>query len=266
MKRAIVIVALALVPAVALGIGAWRTYWPGGELPPLLTSPKDPLLPDLTMKPLADVQSLFSQSGSRQIHFSATIANAGDGPLIVHAARSNSDASSWRLTQRFREPDGTLSERGTPGTLVWGGHGHNHWHARMGASYELRSLDGKSEPRSYVKAGFCFFDQEPYRLGLPGALKRAVFPKNICSDHEGKEVQMGLSVGWQDPYYWILPDQAIDITGLPEGDYRLTASADPENWFRETSERNNSTWVDIRLSSRASDGAPLVEVIRSSNG
>ena len=70
---------------------------------------------------------------------------------------------------------------------------------------------------------------------------------------------MGLSPGWQDPYTWTLPDQRLDITGLPDGRYRLVAMADPNNWFRETNERNNTTWVDIEL--RTSVSPPHVKVL-----
>jgi hypothetical protein len=58
---------------------------------------------------------------------------------------------------------------------------------------------------------------------------------------------MGLSIGWGDRYSYQLPDQYIDITGLVAGDYRLWALGDPFQWFQETNEANNDTWVDIRL-------------------
>jgi Lysyl oxidase len=41
--------------------------------------------------------------------------------------------------------------------------------------------------------------------------------------------------------------QWIDITGLKSGRYRLTATADPAGWFLETSEANNATWLDLKL-------------------
>ena len=48
--------------------------------------------------------------------------------------------------------------------MVWGGHGHNHWHVHLGASYELRNAAGEVV-RKYEKVGYCFFDQ----LRLPAA-------------------------------------------------------------------------------------------------
>jgi hypothetical protein len=60
-------------------------------------------------------------------------------------------------------------------------------------------------------------------------------------------VTMGLSVGWGDKYGWSLPDQYIDTTGLPNGNYRLWATADQADFFQESNNANNSTWVDLRM-------------------
>ena len=73
---------------------------------------------------------------------------------------------------------------------------------------------------------------------------------------------MGLSAGWQDPYTWALPDQRLDITGLPDGRYRLVATADPNNWFREVDEKNNDAWADIVL--KTSVYPPSVALIERS--
>jgi hypothetical protein len=58
---------------------------------------------------------------------------------------------------------------------------------------------------------------------------------------------MGLSVGWGDEYAATLPDQLIDITNVDQGRYRLMVAADTQNWFAETNEANNVTWVDLQL-------------------
>ncbi len=58
---------------------------------------------------------------------------------------------------------------------------------------------------------------------------------------------MGLSPGFGDPYHWTLPDQRLLVNGLEDGVYRLWADADPGDWFRESDEGNNLTWVDLRL-------------------
>ena len=130
------------------------------------------------------------------------------------------------------------------------------------AAYQLEKRGGSSaDERRFKKQGFCFFDQKPYRLSLPGASKARRIEKTTCNGRHRLAVDMGLSVGWNDPYQWTLPDQALPIIGLGDGIYRLTATADPDGWFRESNERNNSTWVDVKLTT--SVDPPLAKVVRS---
>lgn len=264
MRRLLLTVAI-LVPVIAVGAwvltGAFEDDPPPGPEHPL---PRAPILPNLVMPRLADVRVSWNDDGDWQILFSATIANTGKGPFGVHAQRAKG-GTRWLVTQRFRERDGSSSEQPVPeARMVWGGHGHNHWHVEVGASYRLVEPDTPATVvRKLVKAGFCFFDQEPYRLTLPDAPARRVFPASGCNGTEAAALDMGLSVGWSDPYFWILPDQRIDVTGVEPGVYRLIAKADPDGWFRETEEGDNEAWVDVRLGERA-DGTPTLEVLGAS--
>jgi hypothetical protein len=61
-------------------------------------------------------------------------------------------------------------------------------------------------------------------------------------------VRMGLSVGWGDMYPARIVDQYINITGLPAGEYTVTATADWADWFVESNNTNNSTTARIRIS------------------
>ena len=47
--------------------------------------------------------------------------------------------------------------------------------------------------------------------------------------------------------YNFLPDQSFDVTKLRDGLYRLRATADPDRVLRESNESNNTTWVDLEL-------------------
>jgi hypothetical protein len=58
---------------------------------------------------------------------------------------------------------------------------------------------------------------------------------------------MGISVGWGDAYLPSYDFQAIDITGLPSGDYRLCATVNPQNLWHEKSAANDSYWLDLHL-------------------
>lgn len=260
MKRSHVLVA-ALVSVGLPGLVAFAfvTYWPR-EPPGLLDPPREPMLPDLVMPQLREFLA-GEESDTQRLFFTANIANVGAGPFVIHAARGD-QRGRWRVTQRFQERDGSTSERETPAVMVFGGHGHDHWHVQWGATYELRSPVGEVL-RRYAKVGYCFFDQVPYDLSLPEAPRAARFPKNTCSGEERLELDMGLSPGWSDPYQWTLPDQRLDITGLPDGEYRLWAKADPGNWFRESNESNNVTWADLQVTT--SESPPRVTVLRRSS-
>jgi subtilase family serine protease len=59
---------------------------------------------------------------------------------------------------------------------------------------------------------------------------------------------MGLSKGWGDMYPSVIVDQYINVTGLPAGEYTVTATADWANWFVESNESNNSTTAHIHIS------------------
>lgn len=251
----------AVLPVAA--VGAWLLIGPDGDGSPpgpRYPSPRRPLLPNLVMAPLADVRVAWDDHGGRQILFSATIANVGDGPFVVHAQRAPGE-SRWLVTQRFREPDGTTSERPVPeARMVWGGHGHDHWHVQLGASYRLVRSDDGDGIRILRKAGFCFFDRLHDRRRAARTPAAPVFSARGCNGTESTDLDMGLSVGWADPYYWTLPDQRLDVTGLAPGVYRLVARADPDGWFRETTEDDNEAWVDVRLGDRA-DGTPTLVVL-----
>ncbi len=73
---------------------------------------------------------------------------------------------------------------------------------------------------------------------------------------------MGMSVGWSDPYFWQLEDQSVDITGFPDGRYRLTAVADPDGWLMESDETNNATTAVLEIGTTA-DGLRSVELVET---
>jgi hypothetical protein len=206
------------------------------------------LPPDLGMAQLTDLQIDKTADGRRLLRFSATIVNVGAGPFEVHAQRADT-TKAWVVEQRVYADSGAFRTVGTPATLVFGGDGHNHWHIRNPERYELERLDNGAKVGTGAKSGFCFYDNVPYRLTLPHAPQAAVYTTaTTCKGGpSGLETRMGLSVGWGDRYSYRLPDQYIDITGLTAGRYRLWATADPDNWFVESDNANNVTWVDIQL-------------------
>ena len=239
-----------------------RTPFP--TLPPtppvsLAPSAAAPLLPDLAYEPMVEFYTTQDAEGKRAIRFTGSIKNIGEGPLIIHAERPSPDTDAWTVTQRFADGMGGLVENPTDATLVYGGHGHDHWHVFAETSYELYDLEsGKLASRR--KAGFCYFDQ--VRLPEAGSLspEQMVYRPERCGKPGDVWIEMGMSVGWSDPYHWSLEDQDLDITGLPDGRYRIVGIADPDGWFTELDETNNSTEVIVELKTDA-DGFPTIALV-----
>ena len=150
-RRAAILVLAAAVPLVAAAVAIAIAYWPEST-PAGLSAPVRPILPDLAMSPLTDVTSGVAPGGRQYLSFTAAIGNVGPGPFIVHAVRGD-QRGSWRVSQRFRERDAPTSEVVTPGTMVFGGHGHDHWHVQLGASYWLTRTGSKEVLRRYSKVG-----------------------------------------------------------------------------------------------------------------
>ena len=161
-RRAAILVLAAAVPLVAAAVAITVAYWPESA-PAGLAAPVRPILPDLAMSPLTDVTSGVAPDGKQYLSFTAAIGNVGAGPFIVHAVRGD-QRGSWRVSQRFRERDAPTSEVVTPGTMVFGGHGHDHWHVQLGASYWLTRTGSSEVLRRYSKVGYCFFDQVRLRV------------------------------------------------------------------------------------------------------
>ncbi len=205
-----------------------------------------PGLPDLAMAPLADLSVDNTADGRALLRFSTTIVNIGTGRFELSASRPDTSAA-FKVSQRLYDADGSADERRTSAKLIFAGDGHTHWHVRNLESYELYRTDGGAKVGTSAKAGFCFSDDVRYRLSLPGAPASAQYHRPQCGTPSSLTLVMGLSVGWGDRYGSKLPDQYIDITGLPDGAYRLRATADASNWFKEGNEKNNKTWVDLTL-------------------
>jgi hypothetical protein len=224
-------------------------------------TPRSPRLPDLVTLPLFDFLVASDELGNEALRFSTTIANVGDGPLLIRARRAFGWNDQWNVVQWFEEPDGQETGRLTGANMVFGGHGHEHWHIKFGAAYRLLSEDDR-QLATQTKAGYCFFDQVAVDTDLPGAPAESVYPNDLCGKDGATSVEMGMSVGWSDPYFWQLEDQHVVISGFPDGRYRLTADADPDGWLAETDETNNGTWAIIELGTQA-DGLRTVELVES---
>lgn len=202
-----------------------------------------PVEPDLGMARLSDLRVTTTDQGQRQLRFSTTIVNVGRGTFELTADRPSTSAP-FTVTQWLQQLDGGRTPVAVPAGLVYGGDGHWHWHVKDLESYQLTSLDSNKTVGIGMKGGYCFYDNIYY---LPIQGSRRVYEEAGCGMEDSLKVSMGLSFAMGDKYSWDLPGQDIDITGLPDGRYRLQATADAHGMFVESNHDNNFTWVDIAL-------------------
>ena len=202
------------------------------------------LLPDLGMAKLRGFQIEKTSDGRKLLRFTSIVVNVGAGPFEAHGQRPDTTVSTMTTTQRIFDGEGLYLDRPTDAIMYYSGDGHDHWHLRDLEVFELIRLDNGNLARTGAKHGFCFFDNFRYGSTQDAFYTRATSCGKQPSD---LKVTMGLSRGWGDAYYRTLPDQYIDVTGLASGRYRLWATADEDNWFLESDDSNNFTWVEIQL-------------------
>ena len=203
------------------------------------------VLPDLGMARITDVSIDRSSNGKRLLRYTSIVVNVGAGRFEAHGTRTGTEQTEMSVSQRVFNDAGGYRDVATPARMFFAGDGHTHWHTRDLETAELVRLDNGSKVGTGAKRGFCFFDNYRYRTSLAGAPQDPFYTG--CGSASDLAVRMGISVGWGDAYYWNLPDQYIDITGLTSGRYRLYVTADAQNYFVESNDVNNTTWVDLQL-------------------
>lgn len=216
------------------------------------------------MAPLQNFSLQRRPRGGLWLRFDAIIVNVGVGPFQArgHSRQPNGELLVDQEILTLAE-DGSASWTSTPTAypMYWSGDGHNHWHVRDLEEYVLENTNPSDAPvmRTGEKHGFCFFDNYEYDLALADAPSSRQYTRCGYSAAD-TEVTMGLSIGWGDLYDASLPDQYIDITGLPAGEYAITATADAQRLFAESNEENNSTTAIIRITKKG------VEVVERGTG
>lgn len=244
--RGRVVVAIGAVLVAIFGATLLVLLRTSGPPPPPLAAPVEPRYPDLGMAPLTSLLIGEDPDGRTFLRFSATLVNVGSGPLIVAAHRPFPFRDDWRVLQRVDDAAGGYSERETGARLLFAGDAHDHWHVVGAEAHQLETLDGEIVG-GLVKSGFCFFDNVDHATDLPGAPPQPVHSSSECGTQFDRDIAMGLSIGWGDEYQWYLLDQTIEITGVPDGRYRLRAIADPADQLKESDEANNDTWTVVDL-------------------
>ena len=249
------------------------------------------LLPDLAARPQRNVTfavppaiffeagvpttscfpSEIAEEGARLcLRFDQVLANVGEGALelrfLLPAAPTGGQTGPIR--QVVARSDGGTAER-SGGT--WEYHDtHAHYHYTGFALSRLWAVDGtgkrgarplKSRRHALGAAGtvasaarkvsFCVVDIEIDAWARKGDAPRTYGAPACLEPTAGGYLRQGLSAGWADVYDWFLPDQYVDVHGLPDGLYLLETVVDPDDTVLEASETNNCGAVYVRLAGMA---------------
>lgn len=183
--------------------------------------------------------------GHLHLRLSNGTANIGKGEMRVREG-----ASSGRMQmvdQVIRRSDGTFFTR-EAGQFVFHPT-HNHFHVDDWAEYRIREvLPGDGVGKILYggrKTSFCLVDMTAY-TGPEPLQSVNQLPQSrtfvLCTATE-----QGISVGWEDVYFWDLPDQWIDVTGITPGEYWLESEVDPDNHILETDEGNNASRIKLTI-------------------
>jgi len=244
MKRtAIIAGAVAAIAAIA-GVAAFAAIFLGSGG----STPAD--YPDLRALPAAYIRVTESpDTGTRRLRFQTMMWNGGDVPLELRPDTPPGSAQTYAYQRLYTyDEDGKLSFVREHFAGIFAYHqGHKHWHLGDFAGYQLRAVTedgsiGDTAVASANKVSFCLVDDKNVDPEIEHAAPAKAYSK--CAQGSTQ----GISVGWGDVYEGFLPGQALDITGVADGDYWLLITADPTNILLETDDSNNTSAVKIRIS------------------
>lgn len=178
--------------------------------------------------------------GRKLLRLSTGTPNIGRGALELRGGEVVGDKQI--VYQRVYRDDNTWWDRPC-GEFTYH-QGHRHIHFDDWCIYRLRVRNSDGTPGAVLRTGekvsFCVLDLQVFDSSLPG------FNSNGRYRSCGATVQ-GISVGWADIYDRSLPDQWIDITGIPDGVYILEAEVDPNGQILELNESNNVGQVEVAI-------------------
>jgi hypothetical protein len=204
------------------------------------------LLPDLvTQKSYLNNTKIDTKTmpGHILLRFSNSTPNKGTGPLELRGGPIEGDYQS--VFQRIYNTDKTFREE-YAGTYIYHPD-HKHVHFEGYAQYRLRKMTSDGGLGEIVvegeKTSYCLRDN----------IIVNPFKKNFSFRKKYKECDrgiQGISVGWTDLYAKKLPDQWIDLTNQPTGEYWLESEVNPDHSIVESNYDNNISRVSFCLKER----------------
>jgi hypothetical protein len=202
----------------------------------------------------------FERPGHTLLRFDTVLRNVGDGPLDVFTT-GGGDMSAYQyvwpagttpVIDEDSDPPNPSSWRSLTGNdfLYYPFTGHNHFHLPRAAKYEL--VDGAGNllsASSKNDVGFCLYDSY-YNADT----QQPQFMPSACRPGEPNwqgVIRMGISPGMGDLYASPLTDQWVDATDVMPGQYRIRATANPNQVLDESNYGNNVQYFPITVAGAA---------------
>ena len=141
---------------------------------------------------------------------------------------------------------------------------HQHWHLRDLERYRLVALADLSSRRA-KKRGFCLGDSWDPGVVVAGKPKVGRFDGDLrtaCAQgrSDALKVREGISPGWGDYYSPLIEGQYVDLSDLPDGQYRLLNELDPLRRLTFGSRAQSVAGQDFNLTTPSDGSAPIVEL------
>lgn len=227
--------------------------------------PADALLPDLRIKSLDKcgagdmaytngscfIIDTTTSPGRKLLRFPIITLNVGAGPAELVATRGATSDTTWTTRQTLSRTNGTTVDLSRPDHAFTFIPAHNHWHSGLDA-YWIEALTGTPAPQVLARGndhGYCPQDNTSL-ASFPNLPSPFYLPSTSCGYGQPNALSLteGFSQGWGDTYEASSPEQYIDVTGLPDGTYRVGVTANSANLFAESNVDNNTATIEITIS------------------
>ena len=185
--------------------------------------------------------------------FDATVWNAGPSPLVVEGFR-RPGAQLMDAYQYFYKGGRQVGYARVGSMEFDPRRGHEHWHFKDFAQYNLLDAKQRLKVRSQKEA-FCLAPTDGIDLTRPGAQWKpgSTGLYSACGGRDALGLRESLEAGWGDTYGQYLPGQSFDVESLPNGTYYIEIVANPDHHLQEVDLRNNRSVRQIILSGSKAD-------------
>lgn len=191
-------------------------------------------------------------ASTKELDYTHIVYNAGAGPLDVQPTDYDPTTNLATGVQRLYgyDTDGTRvlvsTHTATDQFFYHIAHGHYHFPLSTFGLYGTTANGSIGSPVAVSpKNGFCLGDDVHLDNTLTHSPATNGYSGETCTDPNAVR---GISPGWGDRYDRADPGQAIDITGVPDGNYWFHSVVDPDHNFVESDTTNNTTDIKLRIS------------------